>query len=139
MTHIKILDRCYTTCEREADPDDRWSREETSSTHDIVGFCVADKYGDLEVDFVPNEDDTYYLLAVTYSTGDSFNRHDGAIEFVHLYKDENVAYENMRRIQKHHDVYQQLNGNRWSPFQLPKKELAKLKKTFQEFTVVDEE
>ena len=101
MTYnVQIVDDVYSEVTRHADPDDRWDADDTYTSHSIRGFKVVKGYYDLAVGFEPSYDKTYFLLYATYSTGDSFSHHEGEIEFVDLYEDENVAYENLRRLQQ---------------------------------------
>jgi len=104
VCEIEIIDDTYTEVTRESDPDEQWDGDDTCTSHDIHGFKIG-KYGDLSVRFEPEYDKTYFLLYATYSTGCSFSQHEGEIEYVDLYEDENVAWENYRRLDKHGEGY----------------------------------
>lgn len=106
MTYnVEIVDRTYGEVTRHSDPDSQWDNDDTCTSHDIRGFKVTKDYYDLTVEFEPNYDKTYFLLYATYSTGNSFSHHEGEIEFVDLFEDENVAYENLRRLERHKEGY----------------------------------
>jgi len=97
---INIVDNDYVVVTRHADPDERWDGDDLSMDHSIEGFNLVEGYGDLEVGFEPDFDKTYFLLYGIYSTGDSFHHEEGRIEFVDLYEDREVAWENYRRLEK---------------------------------------
>jgi len=97
---VDIVDNGYTEVTRHADPDERWDGDDLSTDHSIEGFNLRkESYGDLEVGFEPDFDKTYFLLYGIYSTGDSFHHEEGRIEFVDLYEDGEVAWENYRRLE----------------------------------------
>ena len=103
--NVEIVDDEYTEVTRHADPDEQWDADDTDTSHCVRGFKVSDRYYDLSVGFEPEYGKTYFLLYATYSTGDSFSNHGGRIEFVDLYEDENVAWENHRRLDRHGEGY----------------------------------
>ena len=47
---------------------------------------------------------SYYLLVVTYDTGDSFGHENGVKEYVSVHSDYNVALENHDRIRDHFKI-----------------------------------
>lgn len=62
-----------------------------------------DEFFHLTVPYEPEFGREYYLLYVEYSTGDSFGRDDGRLEFIGLYDDVEIAKENARRIRESAD------------------------------------
>lgn len=101
MTHVRIEYDTHYDVTREADPSDRWDRDDTYAWHIIREVrAVGEKdYYDLVVDFEP-KGTACYLLFVIYDTGDSFGVDQGQIEFIGLYRDRKVAEENKSRIEK---------------------------------------
>lgn len=66
----------------------------------IASISKSDsKYFDLITEYDLNKDESYYLVYVTYETGDSFGSSKGNIEYIHLFKDENLAFDLCRKIQ----------------------------------------
>lgn len=107
LTGIKIKDYSYTDVTRERDPEDRWSGEDTDTSHDIQGFTVTKgkEYFDLEVPFKIKPNTPYYLLYCIYGTGDSFSRNEGQIEFVGLYESKKLAEKNAKAIEAQNKEY----------------------------------
>jgi hypothetical protein len=88
---IEVVDNIYTdTFDEPTDPDDEYARASTYETHDIQGIKLS-KYGDIEIDFEPKYDVTYFLVIVNYDTGDSFGRDNGRVSYVDLFKNEKLA------------------------------------------------
>ena len=99
MTHTSLRvdhDR-HTHVTRSAASDDRWDRDDTSSSHSVTGMHIVgdDAYFDVTVpdEVLPGEH--LWLVWAVYSTGDSFG-HDDAynIEFVSAHRDEDTARHN---------------------------------------------
>ena len=61
------------------------------------------EYGELSTSFDIDPNAVYYLLYAVYSTGSSFSRTEGEIEFVGLYRDPEVARDNADRCWKSRD------------------------------------
>lgn len=104
---IKISYSCFTEITREADPEEKFSGEESRSDYSFDGtFSLAKtSYFDFVLHEPPVADKKYYLVYVRYSTGDSFNRRDGElcmVEFLDEYEDA-IALRNA--IQKDYDKY----------------------------------
>ena len=101
MALIRLDDRSRTTIIRSADPDKQWDGDDTSTDvciGDTFTVVKRNQYYDLTVAGNPEAGEIFYLLIVIYSTGDSFSHHSGHVEYVGLYRDENTAWENLRRI-----------------------------------------
>lgn len=99
MTSIRILETCWTEETSIPDPEDRWDRASTSSSHSIEGFEVDVKWNDLTVSFEPDFNVPYFLLYAVYSTGDSFGHDAGAnIEYFGLFEKYETAKLNEKRL-----------------------------------------
>lgn len=130
QTYISVVSRSRTHITREANDDDKWDRDDTSTDWDIRGIeLTKDGYGDIPVTFPIEENKTYYLLYAIWSTGDSFGHDDGAhCEGIALYLDKDKAYIAEQLIREHADKYREYN-NYWAS------KMSKKPKDFQEFTV----
>ncbi len=95
----------YTEVTREADPDDEWGANDTSTTWSVDGITLHDRDGHraLPADFPVEAGDRVYVVYAVYSTGDTFHRADGEyLEVISFHKSEvtaarNVAALNVRR------------------------------------------
>lgn len=103
MTKVCINYRSYTDVCAENHFGGDFYGEDTYTSHDIESiYEVGEKaYFDLTVNFDIVEGETYYLLYGIYSTGDSFNNHEGCIQFVDLYQTEEFAEANKEILEKH--------------------------------------
>lgn len=98
---IEVLTDSYCDVTREADENDSWSRESTSTHWTVEGLKLAqnDNYGTVAVAFKPVKGEIYHLLYAVYSTGDSFGHDEGRnFEAIGVYKDRKVAEENEKRL-----------------------------------------
>lgn len=97
------------------DPNDEWSRDSTDCDISFGGtFKLAKDTkwgGDLSIDFIPQRDKDYFLLYVKYSTGDSFGNDGGQLEIIDLYESEELALEQMRKIEEDYKIYQKNSMN----------------------------
>ena len=104
MPNIKVQydTRSYTIEEGDGSGERYSWQGVTGANHSIMGVEQVDddRYGDLSTSFDVEVGEQYYLLYVLYSTGCSFSRSEGEIEFVGLYKDPAIAKENADRIWK---------------------------------------
>lgn len=109
MQGVRIINHSYSEVTQEADPHDEWSADSTRRYNDIRGFELApDKarsYRDLEIKFNIDENKEYYLLCVSYSTGDSFSNHDGQLDYIELYEDKAMADAAMNAIELDYKIY----------------------------------
>lgn len=135
MAYVQVIDNTYFYVMREADPDDRWDNDDTATDHNVTGVrAVSSKeYYDLVVDFEPNNEPAYLLYGI-YSSGDSFSNSDGHIEFVGLYRDKNVAWENYRKLKEHNEIYRLLN-ERWGVTPTERKAAERKHKDFDERSI----
>lgn len=106
MNFVRIRYDSYTNQTICADDDDGEPysyRGETDTNHIIHGIDVVKKgvWHDVVTDFKVEVAKPYYLLYVTYTTGDSFGSDGGNIEFIGLYTNREIADENAARIEKH--------------------------------------
>lgn len=93
---IYIINDKHTEVTKEKNPNERWDGENTMTSNHIRGFEVIgpdDKWRtiDISVPFDIDRDKTYYLVSVIYSTGDSFNHHEGVIDYIEMYENEEMA------------------------------------------------
>jgi hypothetical protein len=135
---VKVIDDSHSYITEHGDGK-QWGRRDCyAEEHNIRGVRdVGEKgYYDLQTAFDLDPTRPYFLVYGIYSTGDSFGHDEGRIEFVGLYEDLEVAHENVRRIQQHNEMYNQLE-NRWytSSKQMSKAEMTKLRKTFEPYSV----
>lgn len=130
--YVKYDQHCEVT--RERDPEDQWDNNDLSySTYvDCLTLSVdkhlwRPRFEQIEVCFDIKEEVPYYLLYVTYSTGDSFHLEYGHVEFVGLYKSEKVAKENAHRIQEHNEKYNLCDQGQWrrTPLTAEQKRMCK--------------
>lgn len=91
MPNIQILKKEYVQITRERDEDDEWDQDDTYTETDILGVCESNDYFDISVPFNLHHDQTYFLVIISYSTGDSFHREEGIIEYVDLYETKEKA------------------------------------------------
>ena len=133
MTDIEIIDDAHEYVTRSSDPDERWDCDDTDCDHSIEGFRVAPKrgYSDLTVNFDAEYDTNYFLVYAIYDTGCSFCSTGGRIEFIDLFEDEQVAQENVRRINEHSVNESLLNGYQ----KVSAKQKKKLAKTHETYSV----
>lgn len=120
VARIEVLADSWTDVTRERDSYDEWSADDTDTSWDINGIKVLDGkegYADLDIDFEPKPGDSYYLVLVTYHSGDSFSNHDNAcVEYIDLYRDLDSAERIRNEILRHDE-----SNSRWSddkPFKL---------------------
>ena len=130
MTSIRSNDSSYIEVTRERDPTDRWSGEDTDTSHSVKSFYIVDDddYCDISVAFDIDDGRDYYLLYVIYSTGDSFNHNEGQIVFIDLFETKEMAEKNRQCIVEHnkdkvgkltYSVLLQLEDRRVYQFRVP--------------------
>lgn len=110
MTDIYILQDIHYQNLGGYDPDDSWSRNSTREDVTLKGWSLERPSGDWDsvtVEFTPDLHETLYALCVSYDTGDSFGRDEGKLEVVHLFRDRNIAQENLNALG---DSYYQSKG-----------------------------
>ena len=112
FTSFDVVDNYIEETTRQA-TEDKWDRDDTARYHDIREIKIAkDKYSDMTAPFKIDPKETYFLLSVIYSTGDSFGRDDGRIEYIELYSDESLAKQNADEIEKHYTNHKDSYHNR---------------------------
>jgi hypothetical protein len=92
----------YTEVTREADPDDRWGADDTSTSWNLNGIRLSDKDGEhaLPADFDVKAGDTVYVVYAVYSTGCTFNSSAGAyLEVLSFHKNGTLAHQNVASVQ----------------------------------------
>ncbi len=113
FTGFKVDYKSYSEETSKADPEDGWSRASTSSSHEVNGISITkDKNFDVIGAFVADDtDENYHLVAVIYSTGDSFGRDENArIEFVEVFKTLDKAEKCVEQINLNNELYKYKNN-----------------------------
>jgi len=91
--HVDFKASTYAT--NEADPDDAWSRESTSTDWEMPDdytVLSADRYGAIPLTFMPEEGKDYFMVYYIWSTGDSFGNDESSNCEIHgIYKTEEEA------------------------------------------------
>lgn len=93
----------------ESDPDDNWSRPNTYTHHTIEGVSLvlrphADAF-DCTAPFAANAGQKVYVVAATYSSGDSFGHDQGeGIEFISVFQTPSKAQRCKEQLQAHTDL-----------------------------------
>jgi len=108
MAKIKVLSHSWTEITEEANPDDDWSADSTSTYWSFNGIKVVSEkdYFDLVTAFEPKKRETYYLVLVVYHSGDSFHHADNEyVEYIDLYQDINNAEQAAEEIRQHDSAY----------------------------------
>jgi len=109
-TELYIHVDSYTDMTTEADQDDEWSRDSTSTEHYFRGIYLNDGL-DRKKEIVPfdvKNGDTVWALHAQWSTGDSFGTDDGEChDVIGIYKtyeeakaDKNLIDEQEKRFRK---------------------------------------
>lgn len=105
----------------EANPDDEWSRDSTTSSHSVDGISLASEYPDVTACFPVKDGDTIYLLYAVYSTGDSFGHDENSsIAYIDVFKTYEKAEKAAKDIRMHANWFKGVHG-----FVVPSKEEKK--------------
>ena len=92
LTKLSVIDNAYTEVTSERDDG---TGQDTYTSHSIKGISLAGhSYSDVECDFPVVHGVEYYLLAIFYDSYDSLNSDDNQIEYVSLFRDKELAYQN---------------------------------------------
>ena len=119
MTTIKVKNNYYIDVTRERDPEDEWSGEDTDTTNNITGIEIVkgkNPYGDLDVTFEVKPGQKYYLLYAIYSTGDLFSHHEGSIDYIELYENEELANASAKMIADDYAKYRKLRNTSYDNY-----------------------
>lgn len=111
---------------RERNQDDEWDNDDTAIDTTILGVETSKEsqekagYNETIVPFEVVDGKDYYLVYVTYSTGDSFHREDGVVRYIDLYETREKAEKTAKVIQDHYNLSD--NERRWNakPVKPPK-------------------
>jgi hypothetical protein len=138
-TGLKVSHEVYCITTRERNPDDRWSGEDTSSTHSVDGLSLAKEWPDVTAPFFVKPGDVVYLLFAVYSSGDSFSHHEnGSIIYIDVFKTHAKAEKAAQTIREHANWYKGLHS-RWEPMtNKQRKALAKKYKSEHSVEIVRE-
>lgn len=95
--YLHLETESWTEVTREADPEDSWGADDTSTSWSIKGISLSDSDSQhaLPADFAVEVGDTVYVVYAIYSTGDTFHRADGEyLEVLSFHKNRETAYKN---------------------------------------------
>ena len=103
MSKILVMNTKYHEVTSESDDDNEWAQDSYSIDNNIQGIQKSEKYFDLDVPFEVNKNELYFLVVGYYSTGNSFHQVTGEIEYVDLYKTEDLAYKCQETLEEHYN------------------------------------
>lgn len=105
--NIAVRTDSYQSVTRHRDPDNEWDADDIYNNISVKGVEVVNEnqHYDFPVSFEPRPDQTYYLVAVTYDTGDSFHREEGVMEFVSMFQNGKDADRVAKEITEHYRRY----------------------------------
>lgn len=84
-----------------SDPNDRWSRDSTSTTWNVHGLVLGEDHHGLCLDGLVRPGDTVWLVYAVWSDGDSFGHDEGArIDFITVHREEAIARANAEMLVK---------------------------------------
>jgi hypothetical protein len=113
MWYVEIMDQHSGYVTREADHNDEWDADDISYTHSVMGIrTVEEGYSDVTVPFEVVEGKEYYLVYVTYSTGDSFHHEEGCVRYIDLFESFDKANALAKAIETHYSFSD--NEQRWA-------------------------
>lgn len=118
---IKHKERREVT--REANPDDRWDADDLYHEHEYGSHLSSesiDPWGEesltLEGDLVPGKQ--YYLLIMSYGTGDSFHHEDNCQEILGVYGSPEIAKQNRDAVREANEIDYSSRRKKSEPIQL---------------------
>jgi len=87
----------------------QWDADDVSYNTTVKGIRVAGskQHHEFTVPFEPVPGVTYYLVVVTYNTGDSFHREDGCTEFVSMWTTSAGADRAAQAILEHYRTFRE--------------------------------
>jgi hypothetical protein len=115
---IDVVSKTYTDVTRERVPDERWDADDLAHHTSIYGVRsteIKDReavYGDMVTPFEVVDGEDYYLVYVTYSTGDSFHNENGCVNYIDLFKTRAKAEACAKAIEEHYKLSD--NATRWN-------------------------
>lgn len=113
LAAIKVEYHSYTDVTREADPNEEYDGDDTSTSHTVVSATlVEDNSFNCVGNFSAQNQNKVYIVYAVYSTADSFSRHDGSgIEFVQAFISEEKAVRCMNQIKANNNLYNELSAS----------------------------
>ncbi len=120
MPNIKVVANDYTDVTDEADPEEDWSSDSTSSTHDILGLQQVNnlEHFDITIPFDLEPNVPYYLVYGLYSTGDSFHSETGVIEYIDVFKSLEAAKLCQELLEEHYRTIDKVSFEKASSCEL---------------------
>lgn len=77
---------------RDADPDDKWGRDDMASRLNDLSVFQVDDDDRAEFEADVQVGDPVFVVVAHYSTGDTFGRSDGQVEVMDIFPDAATAY-----------------------------------------------
>lgn len=92
-TYVQVLHSKESSVTRERNSDDQWDQNDLRHDYSYHGLkeLSSKSYYDLIVPFKLVKNKTYYLLIVSYNTGDSFHREEDCEAMIELFEDKATA------------------------------------------------
>lgn len=107
-----------TWVSRNRDESDQWDNDDTVTDTTVLGVETEKEqrerqiYADIAVPFEVISGKDYYLVYVTYSTGDSFHHEEGSVNFIELFETREKAEQLAKLIEEHYSFSD--NEQRWN-------------------------
>jgi hypothetical protein len=83
--------------------ENEWDEGDSIYYHNLQGFWIKKPHNrseSIDIPFIPQPNTPYYVLYAIYSTGDSFGHYeDSDLYIVGMYEDEELAKENLKRLE----------------------------------------
>ena len=119
--YLKVDYHSDTDITRPSDPDDKWDADDLAHSQSINGYQIhTNSKGSWN--FVLNKEpkikQPFYLVYVNYSTGDSFHRETGCIEFVDVFESEKDADALVDILDKDYSKFEKSDKHDYSPLKV---------------------
>lgn len=109
---VRIIDETFTVVTRKKNPDDEWDSDDLSHNTKVIEVVPGLGYPDVSPPFPLEAEKEYYLVYVTYGTGDSFHHEDGRVDYIDLFATLERAEACVNAIVKHDNEYGRLNKHK---------------------------
>lgn len=115
---LRLVVDSHTWVSQERDPEDEWSRDSTTTSHEVKELWLnapsilhSEDVHEVPVGFEPALGQEYHVVCAQYSTGDSFGHDEGrGFEVVGIYTDPDFAEDIVRRLEAHDSIRRHLTG-----------------------------
>jgi len=104
MYPVEVYDQTRTYVTRERNKESDWDRDDIANETSVkgVGPGRTDWFTEITTPFPLERGNEYYLVYVTYRTGDSFHREDGRVRYIDLFISREKAEACAQEIEKHY-------------------------------------